>query len=93
MGQENAGEYVLGMVEVGGSGDEDPVSVDYSYWPTEKQWQELFSLIEKLERPCLTDEVVLNAVESVGESILANEKSIEDGVNEIAQKINLYFKE
>ena len=80
------------MVEVGGNGNE-AVGVDYSYWPTEKQWQELLTLIEELEHPCLTDEVVLDAVESVGENILTGEKSIEDGVNEIAQKINLYFKE
>lgn len=92
MVQDNAGEVSMGMVEVGGNGDET-IGVDYSYWPTKEQWQELIALIEKLERPCLTDEVVLNAVESIGESILTNEKSIEDGVNEIAQKINLYFKE
>lgn len=93
MNQENAGGVSLGMVEVGGSGAEDVVGVDYSYWPTGKQWQELLTMIEGLEQPCLTDEVVLDAVESVGESILTGEKSIEDGVSEIAQKINLYFKE
>lgn len=92
MVQENTGGTGFGMVEVGGNGNE-AVGVDYSYWPTEKQWQELLTLIEELEHPCLTDEVVLDAVESVGENILTGEKSIEDGVNEIAQKINLYFKE
>lgn len=81
------------QIEAGGGVDGAIYSVDYSNWPSEKQWQELLAIVEGLEKPCLTDEVVLEAVESVGESILTGEKSIEDGVNEIAQKINLYFKE
>lgn len=89
----NADAYQMGMIEAGGGVDGAIYSVDYSNWPSEKQWQELLAIVEGLEKPCLTDEVVLEAVESVGESILTGEKSIEDGVNEIAQKINLYFKE
>lgn len=89
----NADTYSMGMVEVGGGADGEIYSVDYSSWPTDGQWQELLTMIEGLEKPCLTDEVVLDAVESVGESILTGEKTVEGGVSEIAQKINLYFKE
>ena len=89
----NSDDYTMGMVEVGGGSDGEVYSVDYSSWPTDEQWQELLTIIEGRKKPCLTDEVVLDAVESVGESILTGEKTIEGGVSEIAQKINLYFKE
>lgn len=77
------------------AGDESGrvVSVSYDIWPSDAQWDALLSIVEGLEQPCLMDETILDSVTTIGEEILVGNKSIEDGVNEIMQKINIYSKE
>ena len=89
---ENADTSSLAIVG-GGETDGEVYSVDYSIWPDEGQWQNLQDIISELEKPCLMDEVILESVKEIGADILTGEKKLEDGVNEIKQKIEIYIKE
>ncbi len=90
---EETDQTSLAIVEGGDGADGEVHSVDYSIWPNEEQWQNLLKIISELEKPCLTDEVILDSVKDIGADVLTGEKKLEDGVNEIKQKIEIYIKE
>lgn len=62
-------------------------------WPEPEQFEELEQKIEDLESPAMEDSVVIRGVLESSDAYLAGEKTIEDAVNEICQRLELYFAE
>lgn len=68
------------------------VSLDL-FWPTEEQTAALESMIESLSVPASSDENVKNTVIEQGVAALNGEKSVEDAVGEIINKVQIYLAE
>ena len=83
---EEAG-YVSWMDEDGNMGELEIT------WPTEEQLKELEAMIESLDTPASTDENVREAVAESGVSALNGEKSVDEAVNEIINKVQIYLAE
>lgn len=62
-------------------------------WPSEEQLTQLEAMIESLDTPASTDENVKNAVVESGAAALNGEKSIDDAVSEIINKVQIYLAE
>lgn len=72
--------------------DGNMVRIDIT-WPTAEDCSALQEIIGTLKTPCETDAVIKETVLSSGEAALTGDKSIEECVNEIKQKISLYLAE
>lgn len=62
-------------------------------WPTQEQIALLEQMIESLDTPASTDENVKNAVLESGVAALNGEKSVDDAVGEIMNKVQIYLAE
>ncbi|WP_310604694.1 ABC transporter substrate-binding protein [Anaerosporobacter sp.] len=85
---ENVAEY-----SVGGSNKEGKIIGYELKIPTAEEMKSLLNVAESLSTPFLMESVVQDAVETFGEKVLTGEISVDDGVNAIVQKVNLYLKE
>lgn len=61
--------------------------------PTEQEMEALLELADSLTTPTLLDDTVLEVVESIGEKVVSGEIGIDEGIQEILQKVNLYIQE
>ena len=62
-------------------------------WPDEEQLEELRQMLEAADTPSLTDETIWNVVKEQGEKYLEGSQELEEAVNNIMQKVNLYLAE
>lgn len=81
-----------GLMLSGSDGDGDTYSFSYVNL-TQKQVDGLTELIEGLERPALTDRVIQEIVLEQGDKYLLGEQGLEDAVDAILKKVNLYLSE
>lgn len=62
-------------------------------WPSEEQLAELGEMLDAVDTPSLTDETIWTVVKEQGEKYLKGEQELENTVNSIMQKVNLYLAE
>lgn len=66
--------------------------MDYR-WPDEAYFRKIETEIEQLTVPTMEDSIVIDTVVEYGAAYLKGEKDIDTAVNEITQKLELYFAE
>ncbi|MBR1930906.1 MAG: extracellular solute-binding protein [Lachnospiraceae bacterium] len=81
-------DYSLGM----SNEDGELVGLEVK-WPNTEEKEELRHLIDSLTTPVQTNQQIKEAILSAGEKALTGEKSIEESVDEIVQKISLQLSE
>ena len=62
-------------------------------WPSEEKITALKEMIASLVTPTLSDETIKNAVMETGAKVLEGSLSIDEGCDEIVQKVELYLAE
>lgn len=62
-------------------------------WPTEEEISALKEEAEKLVQPSLSDRVIASAVIESGVKVLEGSLAIDEGCDEIVQKVELYLAE
>lgn len=62
-------------------------------WPSGQELAELKEMLHTLDTPALFEESLKKEVLEIGSQALKGEKGIEEGAQEIAQKLSLYLKE
>ena len=63
------------------------------YWPNEEEQKSLKNLVSSLDTPYLRDSRIEQAVVAAGTQVLNGELSVEEGVAQIKQKVQLYLAE
>lgn len=82
------------MMSMGSMEDDGSVYTEtYEGLMTEDALGKLTGILESLDTPALTDSTIHNLVLEQGESYLKEEQSLEDTMNTLKQKINLYLSE
>lgn len=76
----------------GAAGSDEVYSLEYVSL-TQEDVDYVMDLLESVEKPALTDAVILNLVTEQGVKYVKGEQSLEDTVNTIMKKVNLYFAE
>ncbi|MDE7311609.1 MAG: extracellular solute-binding protein [Eubacterium sp.] len=83
-----------GMATGFGAEDRDGNSILLGLdWPSEQELAELKEMLHTLDTPALFEESLKKEVLEIGSQALKGEKGIEEGAQEIAQKLSLYLKE
>lgn len=86
------GETDAGLMIAGGREGEESFGVDLK-WPSKGELDELEKLIETLDTPADLNSSIQENVIDIGVEVLKGEKGIEDGAEEISQKIALLNEE
>lgn len=86
------GEEGGAELAVSGEGSDDMFTMSL-LWPDEEQLEELRQMLEAADTPSLTDETIWNVVKEQGEKYLEGSQELEEAVNNIMQKVNLYLAE
>lgn len=77
-----------------GASSRDGKEISYTLTkPTEQEMEVLLELADSLTTPTLLDNTVLEAVVSIGEKAVSGEIGLDEGIQEILQKVNLYIQE
>ena len=63
------------------------------YWPEVSAFDRLKEQIESLDTSMLTDDIIWSAVKEQAVKCLEGESSVDDAVNTLIQKVNLYLTE
>lgn len=63
------------------------------YWPEVSAFDRLKEQIESLDTSMLTDDIIWSAVKEQAVKCLEGESSVDDAVNTLIQKVNLYLAE
>lgn len=85
------GDETTGMVSwMDENGNEGVLEI---LWPEPEQIAHLEEMIESLDTPASTDGMIKNAVIEVGITALNGEKSIDEAVGEIVNKVQIYLTE
>lgn len=78
---------------MGISKDDGSVATLDLYWPNEEEQKGLEQMVRSLKTPYLPGSPIEQAVLEAGVSVLEGNMSVDEGVAQIKQKIQLYLSE
>ena len=62
-------------------------------WPTEQKFEALEETVAGLKEPAMEDKIVLTAIQEGAKAYVSGKKTIDDAVNSVMQKLELYWME